>query len=331
MKYLALLLVAAGVGLTAAFGASPIEPARELYEREMVAVIEGAEAEELLAAYCEAREEAELAYNAQCPDPEPPEEETSEGEAAEDEAADSEEEPEEDEGPNLAAMSEEERIAHLESVGEAELMASIDLPEELSEEVEAARQAWIDAQLEAVAAGARVGALDPLPAPGERLSIWIKEKIPFFALGLVLIVVGSLIARNEAHKEATGEGAAPADGQKGPVDLGALLGSLADDVEAIAAEIAEPDPKALDSLKKRINDLILEKVEPIVESGTKVQVKFGLEGFAAIFAPFSAGERRLNRTWAALSDEHWPEATESIKRAALEFRTAVNEMSARSR
>lgn len=327
MKHLALLLVAVGVGLTAAMGASPIEAAKERYELEMVALLEGVESSAALEDYCGARSELELPFNAQCPDPDEGAEEEANDEEAEEAT---EEEATEDAGPNLAEMTVDERTAHLLEVGQAELRASIDMSEDLPEDVAAARDAWMNAELETIAANAAVGGLEPLPAPGQRLSIWIGEKAPLFGLGLVLIIVGSLIARKEAHKEATGEGASQSGDSKGPVDFGELLASLADDVEAVAAEIEKADATSLEALKSRINELILEKVEPIVDAGPRVQVKYGLEGFAAIFAPFSAGERRLNRTWAALSDEHWPEAKDSIDRASTEFRNAVNEMSARS-
>ena len=54
-------------------------------------------------------------------------------------------------------------------------------------------------------------------------------------------------------------------------------------------------------------------------SGPRVQALHGIEGMAALFSPLSAGERKMNRAWAALVDRHWPEALSSVGGAVVDL------------
>jgi hypothetical protein len=151
--------------------------------------------------------------------------------------------------------------------------------------------------------------------PSLRVSQWFSESgIPFLG-GLLLVVVGAIIGRKAVRAEAAGTGG----GKKGPeaVDFGALIKSLKAEITELAKGMGEtPEAGQIEQVKSRIEALQFEAFEPIVEARGRIQVRFGIADYAELFSPFSSAERRINRSWSALVDNHWPEACDSMRIAA---------------
>jgi hypothetical protein len=144
-----------------------------------------------------------------------------------------------------------------------------------------------------------------------------------FLLGLALIVVGALIGRAAVKREATAE---PAAGKDAPAkDFGAVLGELSETLRRLADDakaVGEPKREDLERIKGEIEKVQLDGFEPLVAARQRVQVKYGMAGFAEIFGPLSASERRVNRSWSAVVDQHWPETLSSLEIAATELEEA---------
>ena len=98
------------------------------------------------------------------------------------------------------------------------------------------------------------------------------------------------------------------------------------DANARVANVSEPDDDDFDELRYLIKNLQYDKFEPLIESRVRVEARFGVAGFAAIFGPLSAGERQLNRAWSALVDRHWGEASDSMVRSARSLRAAQEQL-----
>lgn len=169
---------------------------------------------------------------------------------------------------------------------------------------------------------------DTVQSPGQRFSDWFGESGGPFGLGMILLIVGAVMARTESRKVALGQvpkqykGAREAEA----IDFGALLLDLHTDVEAAARHAeSQEDPGEDDykELRYLVRNLQFDKVEPLVESRGRVEARYGVAGFAAIFGPFSAGERQLNRAWSALVDQHMPEAADSLARSSRSFQGAL--------
>ena len=188
------------------------------------------------------------------------------------------------------------------------------------------RKSWIDAKEKAVEPAAKSATLAPVK-PGARLSEWFNlAGIPFL-LGLVLIVAGGWISRIAVKKEANSD-EKNEDGE-GPIDFGECLNALLNELEQLADEMgATSSPSADEKLKakERIEALQRDRFELLVDARGRLQIRHGLAAFAAIFSPLSGAERRLNRTWSALVDNHWPEAVASVNGSLELLRLADEEM-----
>ena len=80
-----------------------------------------------------------------------------------------------------------------------------------------------------------------------------------------------------------------------------------------------PTQGDLSDIKQRLEDVQKDALARLCASGSRVQIRYGLEGMAALFSPLSAAERKLNRAWAALVDRHWTEALESVGSAGTDL------------
>lgn len=319
MKWIALLLVIAGTGLAAAMGARNTD---DLMERQRIAgraELLTAVQKKAHAAYCESREENNLPLADGCPDKKKkkaPKKEKKEAEA-----------PKEEPPPPS--------LADLVAKAQAELDGYRASEEALPAKTGELREAWLKAFEAAIGPGAEAAvdrAVKGKPA-GERLGTWFDlAGLPFLG-GLALIIMGGLLgrkaARDEAEREGS-EGGQDAKGeQRGPVDFGVMLGELEAAVNEIAADMEahdEPTPVDHERVKGEIEELQLEKVEQLVEARMRLQLRYGVGGFAQVFGPFSAGERNLNRAWSAVVDHHWPEASDAIKLAGIYFKEAHEEL-----
>ena len=198
-----------------------------------------------------------------------------------------------------------------------------------------ARDAWRKALLGRMEAEAAVKALPAAGGPGARLSGWFSVAGLPFLLGLGLIALGGGLARKQQTQAATGPaqgGAGAVGGDPGgdqPADFGALLASTQGAVAALGEEMAAKDAPVdadFDAAQARVEDLQAEKLEVLVDARDRVQARLGMAGFAAVFGPLAAGERNLNRTWSALVDRHWPEASASAIASAAFLAEAQAEL-----
>jgi hypothetical protein len=148
---------------------------------------------------------------------------------------------------------------------------------------------------------------------GARLSAWFGRYGMGFMLGLVLLVAGGVISRRAIRAEAIAE---PKEGQPQAVDFGDMLHETSLQVAAHGQEMASltvPTEEDFARFKQFVEDTQLESIQRLVEAKDRIQVRYGIAVFAAIFGPLSKGERYLNRVWSALVDSHWPEATRSMR------------------
>jgi hypothetical protein len=191
------------------------------------------------------------------------------------------------------------------------------LPEVVAEK----RARWIKALKKERSAHKRAEA-QTTQGPGARLSGWAAQSGFGFGLGLLLVFAGALICRRAIAAELMAEGPS---GEDGPVDFGALLGDVCGRVAALHQEMVAleaPTTDDLDALKAKLEDIQKGDLARLCESGPKVQQRYGMAGFAQIFSPLSAGERKLNRLWSTLVDRHWPEALASAADAVANLRAA---------
>ena len=186
----------------------------------------------------------------------------------------------------------------------------------------------------AVAEGRQLLANGPEPAavtagPAERLRAWAGVAgLPFLG-GLVLVVAGAAMSRVAARDALTDDDSG--DGTADAVDFGVLLEGLQTDVTALVDTLpahGDPEP-AYDAARVALEDLQREKLERLTAAGPRLQLRYGLEAFAAVFSPLSTGERKLNRAWSALVDGHAPEARQSVADAAVALQEASAALAAR--
>lgn len=329
MKNLGIALLCLGVAVSAAYGARLSPPMREQMVLRGEAHVRAATSAEAKEAYCgllteqlaehEARVRAVAAIDG-CELPE-------EG-AAEEGAAES--------GPDVGALCTARAAADqtfeqiVDEAREALATRRATDASDLGDAIAEARGTWLAAVEAEIEPAARAAVLTPV-APPDRLATWLDDSGIFFALGLLLVVVGAVLGRVASGREASEEPARDAKDAGPARDLGELLDALREEVAALAAEAGEtaaPKSDEYESMKHRIHEVVLERVEPIADSAPRVQSKYGLAVFADVFGPFSSAERYLNRAWSALVDRHWDEAASSLERAASDLGEARRILSA---
>ncbi len=322
-KHIALIMVILGTGLAAANGARNSDEMMARQKAEGQATLLGAARDDAQAAYCAARLEAKLPFADGCVDEAAPavvEEEA----AAPEETAPAEEAT----APTVEELARERvQLVHAaKAESEARRVADV---ASLPPAVKQARDSWLAAADAAIVPEAAVKTQGPLSVdPVGRLDQWFSlAGLPFLG-GVALVVMGALLARGAQRREmaATLDGSG---GGGGPVDFGELIGQIRDavgDLHASMVDIGAPTEADFDRVKVSVEDLQLDQVERVVMARNQLQAVHGLAGFAAVFSPFSGAERNLNRTWSALVDGHWPEATSSVRRAVAGFSEARQEL-----
>lgn len=303
MKLGGIAILIAGVALAASYGAR-LTPALEQQSIvEGAAKFRGAELEAAFQAYCEARAEAGLDPADGCPgavgaDADAPPPDPAEGQAP----------------PTYEQLVASQR-ARLEALRTTDEVLTGDLLDK--------REAWLAAMAANIEPSATL-AVAETTGPGARLEAWASQSGPMFGLGLALIVIGALVGRRAVKLEATAEQPATATGAA-PKDFGHVLTELEGKLRALAAEAqsTEAPPKVeVQRIKNEIEALQLEGFEPLVAARQRVQVKYGMAGFAEVFGPLSSAERKLNRAWSALVDHHWPETQDSLSGSATDLTEA---------
>ncbi len=308
MKHLGPILVTVGCALAAAYGARNTTDVMDRLKAEGHAKLTAKAETKAFEAYCKARTDAELAIADGCPDPDKKDEEKK--------------------APQPDEKAEAPTANELISQGRAELAALAVVPDGLSKEVAEARDAWLKAKEAALGPGVIAKTLPEAPTGTARLKRWAGENGLPTVIGLVLVVVGSLLTRKAMFAEATSD--APTEpGGAAPRDFGEMLRDLKSQVDTLAGDMdpaTTPDVGAMTVIKDRLQVIQFDTVEPLIEARTRVQARFGIAGFAAIYGPLAGGERSLNRTWSALVDEHWPEACRSIAFGQTQLDAAIAEL-----
>ena len=118
------------------------------------------------------------------------------------------------------------------------------------------------------------------------------------------------------------QGDSEAESSIGVVDFAELLKSIAQQVEEIHQKISsqeEINPQWL----TEIETLQKESINHLVNAREQFRLKYGVDAFTEVFGAFSQGERRLNRTWSALVDQHMQEASRSITASSESMQDAV--------
>ena len=108
------------------------------------------------------------------------------------------------------------------------------------------------------------------------------------------------------------------------MDFGEVLATLCQEADTLAQAMrdGEGSPAAFENAKASVEAMQQDRFLPLIDARGRVQVKYGMAGYAELFGPLSAGERKLARVWAAASDRHWPEARTSAAEAAESLRAA---------
>lgn len=136
------------------------------------------------------------------------------------------------------------------------------------------------------------------------------------AVGLVIVVVGAVLARLAARGKGDSAGSSSAEVESALAALRALPAGLAS-----AASGADSDP--LDAVATRLAALQRDAVDPLSERAAALLPQLGGERFARIFGPYASAERALGRARSAATDGHRDEVVASLARARAQLDEAA--------
>ena len=157
------------------------------------------------------------------------------------------------------------------------------------------------------------------PRGGDSVSLWAEEAGAPFGLGVLLVVIGVVLARRGMHAESlvaqahsVSTGAAP----------GPLLARLVQELDTLCARYGEAPAGSdvdinMEAVRADVERLQHEVVNPLVEGREQISQAFGVGTYADIFVPFSAAERQLNRVWSACVDGYIDEISPCLQRAQV--------------
>jgi hypothetical protein len=150
----------------------------------------------------------------------------------------------------------------------------------------------------------------------QRLTEWLQAGGAGFGFGVVLIVGGAVLARQQQASDNAGGDAS----KGGRVDF---EGSLAQ-IDAVIAEVGlliadTPMDETAPEARAVLDALQADVIEPVVDGRGQLVARHGIGAFSEYFGPFSGGERLLNRTWSALTDGHPVVARAALAKSAAQF------------
>lgn len=306
MKNVGLAILIGGIALCASYGARLSPEMRAELSTQGKAKLLGGEAKAAFEAWCAAGKGTPAAKADGCP---AEQDKPAEGAA-----------PKAEKKAEAKAEKPKPTVEALVAEGRAKLAGMQAGAAGLDGEPAKARAAWVAAFEKQIEPSAQAAVLLPTP-PGTRVSAWFAESGVFFLIGLALVLAGAIMARKAVKAEALSD--KPKSGGAGPVDFGVLLGELRVAARGLADEMTGADGGDRAGAKAAIEAMQHEQFAPLVEARGKLQARYGLAGYAEVFGPFSGAERRINRAWSALVDEHWPEARDSVLQAAEALDEAV--------
>lgn len=100
------------------------------------------------------------------------------------------------------------------------------------------------------------------------------------------------------------------------------LSESLDNVVAVLDELTNADAAAPVDLRRQIDDRLRNDLRRFADARESIVHLFGLQTYADIMSEFATGERYINRVWSASADGYDAEATEYLRRAAIQFRDA---------
>ena len=153
---------------------------------------------------------------------------------------------------------------------------------------------------------------------GAFLAVSQREGVPLagFLGALAVGVVGVTLARLATHQAANKEETLLAD-------LGAVESSLEAIVERVEALDREKDSTDVYELRHQIDREFPDHLDAFVQARESIARSLGLQPYANVMNPFSAGERYLNRVWSASTDGYIDEAHTYIGLAREQFNEAL--------
>jgi len=160
-------------------------------------------------------------------------------------------------------------------------------------------------------------ALSP-PIGAEGISLWAEEAGLPFGFGILLVIIGVVLARRGMRDDAE---AASAESAKRGAAPGPLLAQLVEELTLLRDTYAgdSPDLVAVRADVERVQQSI---VNPLVDGRDQISQAFGVGPYADVFVPFSAAERQLNRLWSACVDGYVDEIGPCLQRAVASARLA---------
>lgn len=290
-KTIGLILVTLGLGLTAGFGAILSPETRKSILSEGEATFSDSYVESVKAEYCESRTKNRLQPADGCPGSSP-----------------------------LVSPEKSDQLTPTE-LYTAQIEAMSGNKEVLLIDVSQARVNYRIALKKSLKRWQAVDAVET-QGPSARLEGWFGAGGLGFGLGLLLLSIGSWICRKASVDAGDEENDSDANG---PVDFGEMLGSVHDNISSLMADMnstTHPTVGDLDGFKCRLEEVQKDAMARLCASGPRIQRRYGLHGMASLFSPLSAAERKMNRAWSTLVDQHWPESLASIG-GALEDLTAA--------
>ena len=153
-----------------------------------------------------------------------------------------------------------------------------------------------------------------MPKPEETF----PDTFPIFIGGAILAAVGVVLWRYALRMERQAETANSHD-HDAPGSPFSYLADVVAPAQALCSELEQLDRH---SLLTRVDELLENYILPFAEVRQGVIDRLGMTKGAEILVTVAFGERMLNRTWSAASDEHMPEARACLPDAVEAFEEA---------
>lgn len=153
---------------------------------------------------------------------------------------------------------------------------------------------------------------------GSYFTVRQTEGVPWswYLVALVAGAAGVVMVRRAIHGEAR-------QADRIATNLDAIGTSLETAVERARALDREKGEIDVYELRHRIDREFPEHLDAFVQARESFSHRFGLHAYAELMNPFAAGERNLNRVWAASTDGYVDEAHTYIERALAELENAL--------
>lgn len=138
-------------------------------------------------------------------------------------------------------------------------------------------------------------------------------------IGAVLILTAYFVNRG---KPAGGHGAEEKTGAGSVSAAEVAMREVAAKVKLLQSEAARLE---LQQLVARLDSIIKENIQPVIDAQALIIEKQGFAKYAAHTSPWATGERLIYRAWSAATDGHRPEAIASLGESILHFEEAARE------